>query len=133
MAIPAVALGASANTAEKATQSIMDFLAHSGGIGVTHTVTQHQKHKDVATTYKIEIKGWELGVILLGLGSIYLSEITIGEFKSFDQWLMDLAKKLGTELNPQNLLGQAGASAQSWLSSLENSFSNDVNNIAKNL
>jgi len=116
----AAALPLAAGAANDTVKSVMDFLNHSGGIGISRVVKHKSKNTETITTYSLEVKGWELGLILLALGTVYLSEIAEGNFISFEDWLLSLGKKLGNEANPQNWLKWLQTTASSWGNTLEN-------------
>jgi len=121
----AAALPLAASATQDTAKSIIDFLNHSGGVGIQRTVVHKSKNTTTTTTYSLELKGWEIGIILFGLGTIYLSEIATGNFITFEDWLLSLSKKLGNEANPQNWISWLQNAANSWGNTLEkdvNSF-----------
>jgi len=118
----AASVGGEANNTIK---SIVDMLNHSGGIGVQRTTVHKSKNTTTTTTYTMELKGWEIGIILLALGSIYLSEIAEGNFISFEEWIVSLGKRLSSEANPSNWVAWLQNAASQWGNTLEkdvNSF-----------
>jgi len=120
----AAALPLAASAANDTVKSVMDFLNHSGGIGISRVVKHKSKNTETITTYSLEVKGWELGLILLALGTVYLSEIATGNFITFEDWLLNLGKKIGNEANPSNWISWLQNAANSWGNTLEKDVTN---------
>ena len=58
----AAALPLAAGAANDTAKSIIDFLNHSGGVGIQRTTVHKSKNTTTTTTYSLELKGWEIGV-----------------------------------------------------------------------